>query len=84
VWPQSGVVLVEVVDVVEGLVAVVVVVGVGSLVGSGLLSPWHLSGSLHGLVPHWTFSGKSHQSFDCFHSNPSTFPVPGLSFVPHE
>ena len=51
-WPQSGVVLVEVVDVVEGLVVVVVVVGVGSLVGSGLLSPWHLSGSLHGLKLH--------------------------------
>ena len=45
-WPQSGV------DVVEGLVVVVVVVGVGSLVGSGLLSPWHLSGSLHGLKLH--------------------------------
>jgi len=78
VWPQSGVVLVEVVDVVEGLVVVVVVVGVG------LLSPWHLSGSLQGLVPQSTFSGKSHQSVACFHSNPSTFPVPGLSFVPHE
>ena len=35
------------------------------------------------LVPQSTFSGKSHQSVACFHSNPSTFPVPGLSFVPH-
>jgi len=78
VWPQSGVV------VVEAMVVVVVLVVVGSLVGSGLLSPWHLSGSLQGLVPQSTFSGKSHQSVACFHSNPSTFPVPGLSFVPHE
>ena len=43
-WPQSGVVVVG--DVVGNVVVVVVV---GSLVGSGLLSPWHLSGSLQGL-----------------------------------
>lgn len=81
-WPQSGVVVVG--DVVGNVVVVVVLVVVGSLVGSGLLSPWHLSGSLQGLVPQWTFPGKSHQSSSIFHSNPSTFPVPGLSFVPHE